>query len=227
MRLRPLLLATTLLGVFAATPTFAASLNLGIVGDATVGPTFINFGNYPLGTVYTPAPGYGIMEVGQPPTGLFATAGVTAGEFGQIQSLDATSTLPGSTLTPDPTTAAAFMTFDTGGSNLKIFLTELLPGTVGPFSLLDSPNGAVASFDINGFVYDTTDKSRTDITGTFAATFNGMTVADLLSEEAGGKDIATPFTATFSLTTTPEPGSLLLLGAGLLGMGLVSRRKRS
>ncbi len=119
------------------------------------------------------------------------------------------------------------MTFDTGGSNLKVYLTELLPGTsAGPFSLLDSTNGAVAYFDIDGFVYNSTDQSRVDITGTFAATFNGLTVADLLGMEAAGQNVKTPFTGTFSITTAPEPSLLLLMGAGLLGMELVSRRKR-
>jgi hypothetical protein len=228
-----LLLVTTLVGVFSAVPTFASSIDLGINGDAEVGPTFINFGNFPLGTVYSPTPGYGIMQVSQPPLGLFLAQGVTAGEFGKIQSLDATKTVPGATLTPNPLSDPAFISFDVGGSNLEVFLTELLPGsTAGPFSLTDSTNGAIASFNMDGFVYNTTDQSRVDITGTFAATFNGMTVADLLSEEASGTDIKTPFTGTFSLNmvppavVTPEPASLLLFGAGLLGVGLVSRGKK-
>jgi hypothetical protein len=215
------------IGVLATVSSFATTIDLGINGDADVGSNFINFGNYPLGTIYTPSPGYGDFVVSQPPTGIFAAVGVAAGDTGKIQSLSAVATPPGVVLAPNPTTDPAFLMFNGGGSNLKVFLTELLPGTtVGPFSLLDSPNGAVASFNINGFTYDSLTHSEESINGTFAATFNGTTVAQLLAIEAGGSTIKTPFTGTFSATVVPEPTSALLLGAGLIGVGLVYPRKR-
>ena len=209
----------------AAVPCIASSIDLGINGDAQVGPTFLNFGNYPLGTVYTPAPGYGVIVVSQAPLSVFMSGGVAAGESGTIQSLNALTTPPGDILTPDPMIALPFLTFDTGGSNLKIFLTELVPGlSAGPFTLVDTANGAVASFNMEGFVYNTTNHDSEAITGTFAATFNGMTIADLIAA-GNGPGIETPFSGTFSLTTTPEPASEVLLGIVLLAVGVCLRRK--
>ena len=206
-------------------PCLASSIDLGINGDAQVGPTFLNFGNYPFGTVYTPAPGYGVIVVSQPPLGVFLSGGVTAGETGTIQSLNALTTQPGDMLTPDPTTASPFLTFDTGGYNLKVFLTELVPGlSAGPFTLVDTANGAVASFNMEGFVYNTTNHDSEAITGTFAATFNGMTIAELIAA-GNGPGVETPFSGTFSLTATPEPASEALLGIVLLAVGVCLKRK--
>jgi PEP-CTERM motif len=216
-------MAVAALGV---TSSIAATIDLGINGDAQVGPDFINFGNYPNGTIFTPTPGYGVFIISQPPLGAFLTAGVTAGESGKIQSISAAATPPGVVLTPNTSSDFPFMTFDTGGSNLKLFLTELVPGeTVGPFSLVNSQNGAIASFNIDGFIFNTTTNGHEDVTGTFSATFNGTTVAELLAADQAGQLIQTPFSGTFSLQTIPEPSTLLLFGGAMLCAGAISRFK--
>src|SRR5205085_3709559 len=141
---------------------------------------------------------YGTFVVTQPVTDIFAANGVVSGEFGMIQSLNAATTPIGVVLNPNPGTDAPFVKFNgpppagAAGTNLEVFLTELLPGNNGPFNLADTPTGATASFDINGFVYNTNDQSRTHISGLFSATFAGMSVAQLLAEATTGP-IATPY----------------------------------
>lgn len=200
----------------------ASTIELGINGDAEVSPSAISFGQYPNGAPYTPAPGYGTYEISEVNPGIFLSNGVTTGEFGNIESLSAAVTPVGVTFSPVPGSSLPFMTFDTGGSNLQLYLTELVPGTTaGPFTLTDTSDGAVAAFDVNGFVYNTLDTSEQAFTGTFSATFDGMTSQELLN--AGTTD--TPFTATFSASFVPEPSSIALLVGGLFVLAGLARKR--
>jgi hypothetical protein len=207
-----------------ALPSSADTIQLGINGDAQVGSNYIDFGQFPTGAPYTPAPGYGTFEVSLVNAGVFSSAGVTPGEFGQIQSLNE----------PPGSVSIEFMTFGTpstggtGGSNLQLWATNIPEGSLAgsPFTLTDTPDGAVASFDVDGYIWDTNTGSKVDtFTGTFSATFDSQTVASLFTN----LPIDTPFSATFTATVIPshipEPASMLLMGVGLLGVGLVSRRK--
>jgi hypothetical protein len=206
------------LAICFATTASASIIQLGLNGDAQVGSNYIDFGQYPNGAPYTPAPGYGTFEVSLVNAGVFSNAGVTTGEFGTIQSLNEGTgavTLP-----------SAFMTFDTGGSNLQLWATNIPAGSVGPFVLTDTADGAVMSFDVDGYVWDTNTNTKVDtFTGTFSATFDGQTVAQLFTN----LPINTPFSATFTAATiplsAPEPTSVLLTTAGLLGLGWFGRRK--
>jgi len=214
---RSILVAVT--AICAATAASASTIQLGISGDAQVGSSYISFGQYPDGTPYTPAPGYGTFEVSPANSGVLVSAGVTAGEFGKIQSLNAST---GSVTLP-----SAFITFDSGAFDLQLWANNIPAGDVGPFTLTDTADGAVLSFDVDGYIWDTESHMKIDtFTGTFSATFDGEAVAQLLHSLPLDSPFSATFMATAIPTCAPEPASMLLMGAGLLGIAFVGRRKR-
>lgn len=198
----------------------ASTIQLGIDGEAQVGSNYINFGQYPHGAPYKSAPGYGSFEISLVSAGVFSTAGVTTGEFGTIESLNGGK----GSITPH----SAFLTFDTGGSDLQLWMTNIpLGGSVGPYTLTDTKDGAVLSFNVDGYIWNTDTCSRVDtFTGTFSATFDGESVGQLLQSLPLDSPFSATFTATVIPASAPEPASLLLMGAGLLGVALTRRKIR-
>jgi hypothetical protein len=194
-----------------AIPVRGGTIQLGIDGDVQIGAGYIAVGNFPTGTIYAPPPGYGTIEISLVNSGIFSTADITTGEFGQLQSLtDATGAI---------TLPSAFMTFNTGGSNLQLWATNVPAGTVGPFTLTSTANGTVGSFDVDGYIFDTNQSKKIGtFTGTFSATFDGLTIPELLTS----LPVNAPFTATFTSAAVPVPPAV---GAGLLGLtGLFAAR---
>jgi hypothetical protein len=121
---------------------------------------------------------------------MFANYGVTTGEWGTIQSLNTVGTVK---------LPAPFMTFDTAASNLQLWATTIRAGNVGPLVLTHTTDGAVASFNVEGYLFDTTVNQKVGLfTGTFSVTFDGTQVTNLTSN----LPIATLFSATFTITQT-------------------------
>ncbi len=194
-----------------------------IAGNVTVTLTSINFNPSFVNTT-------GAMETG-------AFSGLTGGTI--------------MSLTGGPGTGAVsmpgFAMFTTGVATPVVFdLTNIAPGvgtlagcssaavgsvctTAGsPFTLIQlTSSTVVATLQLNGNAY--TGSAATGTTPTTAVFSTQLVVpgtipAVLAALSTGGIQGIT-YSATFAANPVPEPASMLLLGMGLVGAGLVARRK--
>lgn len=251
MRSRLVLMAIAIvvlipLSVFADPIT--GSLNF--TGEVTATFTSLTFlCNQPGGPACSSGQGNFLIEPSS--TGTFAGLSTSStASFGNIMDISNSTTPPGQTVS-----LSNFLTF-ASLPGVSFTLTKLNLGTGGacppapgstctPTSPLlisssnplgktgtifeDTATGSSAEFSINADAIMTSPSSgMTHYTGTFSATFNGMTTAQVLATLATSGSITTPYSATLtpvvSTSTVPEPGTAwLFAGAGLLllaGAGL-------
>jgi len=103
----------------------------------------------------------------------------------------------------------------------------IAPGVVSPFILLGTAaNGTTAKLNVAGTVSDANGTSNW--TGSFSADFAGLSPLDLQNQFTSAGSITSTYSGKILATvgpTVPEPGGMALLGAGLIGLGLMSRRR--
>jgi len=180
-----------------------------------------------------------VNTTGASETGAFA--GLTGGTIGSLMGSSAGATnVPGfATFTTGVATPVTFdLTFISPGAGTvaacgSAAVGSLCTPTNSPFTLLQlTSSTVVASLQLNGDAY--TGSAATGTTPTTSVFSTQLvapgTIPAVLAQLVTGGVSNITYSASFTASASnpvPEPASMLLLGMGLVGAGLVARRKIS
>jgi hypothetical protein len=106
-----------------------------------------------------------------------------------------------------------------------ITLNQTCSAPGSPFVLTDLGANTGISLTATGTASDGVGPSS-NWTGAFTSQITGETIAQILNTISTGGSIQSTHSASFSVTSVPEPMTLSMMGIGLLGLGLIARRRK-
>ncbi len=222
--------------LFAGLLATAAFFNAGtaqaaaVTGEANIaGNVSVDLHSIVFNSTFTNTPG--AMETG-------SFAGLTGGNILPLLGGPATGTVSVPNFISFNLGVATPVTFDltyiAPGVGTQAGCGSSTPGSLctpngSPFTLLQlTSSTVVASLQLNGVAY--TDSSASGVsatTGVFSTqTVIGGTLPAIIAALNAGQAIdGITYSASFVASPVPEPASMLLMGLGLAGAGLIARRK--
>jgi len=106
--------------------------------------------------------------------------------------------------------------------------SNLVPAS--PFVLTQNNGSVGVQFSVLGTVKNLSDLSQAPYKGLFTANLTVLdvdTVAEVLAKISGGGSVQSSWSAEFTSFAVPEPTSFVLIGLGMLGLGILAKRRKS